>query len=159
MDENLDRMRAAYGRHALELVTPLLDVLIVAREAYGGDIDTLLILLSVGVRQAEHGACRGVGFDDVRHAALATQAGSGTNVRSIAESTGIPRETVRRKVDVLEQAGLLQRIHNELFCTPLSFEGFADVRESIVRLAARNRRTVEAMLAPGPAAEPLGAVV
>jgi hypothetical protein len=156
MEEMLSRLRGGYARHAPELVAPLLDLLIAARQAYGGDIDMVLILLSVGMRQAEHGACRELSYEEVRRGVQASLPGSGTNVRSIAESTGIPRETVRRKVDGLEQAGLLERREHQLFCTPASFQDFGAVREALIRLAARNRRTVEAMLAP--ADEVAGAV-
>jgi hypothetical protein len=55
-----------------------------------------------------------------------------TNTHSIAQATGIPRETVRRKVKALVSRGWLQRRRDRsLILTPVPFEHFRELREEL----------------------------
>ncbi|WGM45350.1 hypothetical protein KOAAANKH_00212 [Brevundimonas sp. NIBR10] len=66
----------------------------------------------------------------------------GTNVRSVAESTGTPKETVRRKVSELVEAGWISRQGNELRFTALAYQDLAGVRVAIEELAVTNFQIV-----------------
>lgn len=68
-----------------------------------------------------------------------------TNIRSIADSTGIPRETVRRKVNDLIEAGLVKRSGQLLGITPQAFSESRFVVDKFIRLAAVSHVTVERM--------------
>lgn len=69
-----------------------------------------------------------------------------TNIRSIADSTGIPRETVRRKVNDLIEAGLVKRSGQLLTATPRAFPANRFVIEKFIRLAAVSHVTVEKLI-------------
>jgi DNA-binding IclR family transcriptional regulator len=66
----------------------------------------------------------------------------GTNVRSVAESTGTPKETVRRKVGELIEAGWISRQGNELRFTALAYQELAGARVAIEDLAVSNFQVV-----------------
>lgn len=85
------------------------------REA-GGDLDLFLVMATIGERT----------FNE-RHApdAMSLEAFVGgmvgkaeplpINVQSISDFTGIPRETVRRKIDILLKRGWIQRDSRKYF--------------------------------------------
>lgn len=146
MIDALDRLRADYSPMAPQLLAPLLELLIAARSACGGDLDAFLILMTVGLRMAEHESFQRLSYDEVLTGCHAELPGYGVNMRSIAESSGIARETVRRKVEGLERAGLLARRDLLLFCTPAAFAAFAAVREFMLGQAPLNHRTVALLI-------------
>jgi len=69
-----------------------------------------------------------------------------TNIRSIADSTGIPRETVRRKVNDLIKDGLVKRSGQLLTITPRAFPDSRFVVDKFIRLAAVSHVTVEKLV-------------
>jgi hypothetical protein len=80
-------------------------LLIVLRREFGGDLDALLILGAVAT------GSRGEGWREIL---LSDGRGRGnthsaTNTQSIAHVTGIPRESVRRKLAQLEAKGWVTR--------------------------------------------------
>lgn len=80
------------------------------RQCFDGDLDMMLVLAAIGDRTRPENWAREL----VDYGAL-TQHHSGSagqyplNVQSIAEYTGIPRETVRRKLAALERKGWIAR--------------------------------------------------
>jgi DNA-binding Lrp family transcriptional regulator len=70
----------------------------------------------------------------------------GINVRSIADSIGVPRETVRRKVRQLIDAGWIDRKGNELRYTSLAYQRLSTTRAAIEQLAIRNYVTVSELM-------------
>jgi hypothetical protein len=91
------------------------------------------------------------GFTGKTPADLATSSremlpGLGTNGRSIAESVGMPKETVRRKIQDLLEAGWLVRDGTMLYATAKCYVDMAPVREQIERQAARNHHVIETLL-------------
>ncbi len=87
-----------YPEIAGSLLEPLFDVLRVAREVCGGDMDKALIILVVAIRTADHPQFATYTRDQLQSGAVPVFPSLGTNLRSIADSLGAPRETVRRKV-------------------------------------------------------------
>ncbi len=111
------------------------------RDSFGGDIDSALILGEIAhhnrqmqfVRSASEGG------------ASADTPLSPANIRGISRATGIPRETVRRKVQRLSQLGWL-RVGPawQLIATPLeSPDHEREVLLRFLQLAARVCSTLE----------------
>jgi hypothetical protein len=134
-----------YATVAKDLIAPLLDLLGVSRAAFAGDLDKLLIILVVAQRTAQDKNVVGLRLEDVMSGAVEAYPSLRTNVRSIAESTGIPRETVRRKAADLVAAGWLARQGDDLSYTPEGSRAMAPVREAMLQAAARLHATVAAV--------------
>ena len=136
-------LRSNYVPVAKNLIGPLVDLLVVARPVVGGDLDKLLIVMVVAQRTAEHPALNPSGLDAALAGRLATFPSLHTNVRSIAESTGLPRETVRRKVAQLVAAGWIARDGADLSYKPQASRALTPVREALFELAGRLHAVVE----------------
>lgn len=77
-----------------------------------------------------------------------------TNAYSIATATGIPRETVRRKIDSLVRKRLLRRDRSgALFVTPRAREHFAAFSVESVAEFVSTHRQIESLLQPGVGAD------
>lgn len=142
----LDLVAENYPVIARSLLRPLLDLLSLSRDACGGDIDKFLIMLVVAVRTTEHGLFAGFSQAELLSGEIPVFPSLGTNVRSVAESIGVPKETVRRKVGQLAQAGWIARQGNELRFTALAYQQLAGVRVTIEQLAVRNFEVVAELL-------------
>ena len=97
----IDRLDSFWPDHT----TGFTRLLIVLRREFGGDLDALLILGAVAT------GSRGEGWRDIL---LSDGRGRGnthsaTNTQSIAHVTGIPRESVRRKLARLEAKEWVRR--------------------------------------------------
>ncbi|WP_271145461.1 hypothetical protein [Brevundimonas sp. NIBR10] len=141
-EELLHLVADRYPVIARGLLRPLLHLLGISREACGGDVDKFLIMLVIAIRTTEH-----EGFATYSQAQLLSGEVPifptlGTNVRSVAESTGTPKETVRRKVSELVEAGWISRQGNELRFTALAYQDLAGVRVAIEELAVTNFQIV-----------------
>lgn len=84
-------------------------LLIECRRHFGGDMEQLLILAVIGDRGLYPKRVRDLTFGDWISGASPHCPPRPINTQSIADSTGIPRETVRRKVDRLIQRGWVER--------------------------------------------------
>jgi hypothetical protein len=143
-------LRRHYTLIAKDVLAPFVEVLAAGRGACGGDLDKLLIIMVVALRTAEHREIIDVEFEDVLSGAVERYPSLSTNVRSIADSTGIPKETVRRKVADLVEAGWIHRDGNRLALTPLASQMLTDVREPLLEMAVRNSETVRWALETPP---------
>ena len=90
-------------------VEALCELLIVLRQQFFGDLDLMLILAIISsrtlpARQANNMTYTEFISDDSKH-----RADKPINIQSIAECSGIPRETVRRKVRKLEELDFIER--------------------------------------------------
>lgn len=81
----------------------LTELLIALRREFGGDLDALLILLVIGVGTDSEN------WEQVLNGSVSAKPPRPTNAASVAEITGIPRESVRRKAGKLVSRGLLTR--------------------------------------------------
>jgi hypothetical protein len=105
-----DWLTTHFGVIYPEHVSAFARLLIVLRDAFGGDLDQLLILTVIGDR---HHQLR-QDLASLRYATFAEtpwrDSESATiNIHSVATFTGIPRETVRRKVGALIGRGWVER--------------------------------------------------
>lgn len=131
-----------YPAIARSLLRPLLHLLSISREACGGDVDKFLIMLVIAIRTTEHESFALYSQAQLLSGEIPIFPTLGTNVRSVAESTGTPRETVRRKVGELVEAGWISRQRNELRFTALAYQELAEVRVAIEDLAVTNFQVV-----------------
>lgn len=130
-------LRRRYPQLAKEFLAPLVELLGEGRTASGGDLDKLLIVLVVGLRTAEHRGSVDIDFEQVLRGEVDVYPSLSTNVRSIADSTGIPKESVRRKVAALVEAGLIRREDNSLSLAPHASRVLTAWREKLFDLAIR----------------------
>jgi hypothetical protein len=120
---------------AYPLVEPFLRVLMVARECCGGDLDTALIMVAITLRSSRHPDF--AKLEEIAADSATPLPSFGTNVRSLAESTGIPRETARRKVQQLVDAGWVVREGTTLRYSALGYHAVEPVRVAIIDMYAR----------------------
>lgn len=141
----LSLLRRHYAYVAKDFLAPMIDVLHVGRAACDGDLDKLLIVLVVAMRTAEDKRVLDLELEDVLSGALQTYPSLSTNVRSISDSTGIPKESVRRKVAALVEAGWIIRDDHSLSLAPHASRMLTDFREQLFQQAIRNRQTIAAI--------------
>lgn len=120
-----------------ELVSPFLHLLQTLREACGGDLEMNIILLAISERTIAHPDFRNLTTAQRMKPDAPPFPTRGVNIRSIADSTGIPRETVRRKVATLERKGWVARTPDTLHLTAEAYRALTPARDEIVDLAVR----------------------
>ncbi len=107
-----DAIRNNYSRLNLIWTEGLIESLTNLRAAFGNDMDKIVVLAVIG-QSAQRLVSPGRSFDETLDGArFAMPDNAATNVQSIADSTGIPRESVRRKVGELVEAGWIERLPN-----------------------------------------------
>jgi DNA-binding MarR family transcriptional regulator len=88
------------------------DLLIECRRHFDGDMDQMLILSIIGERTFTPERARGLSYDDFLQGRRSPGLRRRINTQSIADCTGIPRETVRRKLRVLIDRGWVRRLED-----------------------------------------------
>lgn len=107
-----DAIRNNYSRLNLIWTEGLIESLTNLRATFGNDMDKIVVLAVIG-QGAQRLVGPGKSFDATLDGArLPMPDNAATNVQSIADSTGIPRESVRRKVGELVEAGWVERLPN-----------------------------------------------
>jgi hypothetical protein len=132
-----DLLRHNYPLVAKDLLGPMLDVLVTAHATFDGDIEKLILLLAVALRTAEHSQAADIDMDAVLNGAVASIPSLTTNMRSVSDSTGIPKETARRKIRGLIDDGWILRQGNDLSLTPHGSQQLTPVRDALLKLAER----------------------
>jgi hypothetical protein len=130
-----------------DLVEPLAHFLQVARKLVQHDADKVLLMLIIIVRANLHPDYRKLDPADIRAGRVSRLPSLGVNLRSLAESTGIPKETVRRKVQELIEAGWVERQGSHLLYTLKAYEAADPARQALLRMAARNYEVVAQVIA------------
>ena len=142
----VERLAAAIPAVADDLVRPLLEMLRQSREAFDGDLEKFLIMLAVAQRATQDPRFAAFTAEQLEAGEVAVFPSLGVNMRSVAESIGAPRESVRRKVGDLVGAGWLKREGRELFITAEAYQALTAVREAVNVLAVRNYEVVRDVL-------------
>lgn len=88
------------------------ELLIELRRHFHGDLDRMLVLAIVGSRTLPDRRIRHRSYREFRAGDYPGTEPSPINVQSISDTSGIPRETVRRKIGALERAGWVRRLEN-----------------------------------------------
>jgi hypothetical protein len=114
-------------------------LLVVLRRDFDGDLDAMLVLLtlSLGTDRTDWGAALLGKFESTEQTRL-------TNTQSISHATGIPRETVRRKLEAMEVRGWVAR-HAKGNWTPTP-RAAEDLREGTLETVAFIRTLAVAVM-------------
>ena len=113
MRDGNDWLLASFGEIYPAHVSAFAELLIVLRQQFDGDLDAMLILAVIGDRRVwQRLPSAAVSYEGMGRSALPEAHSVSINVLSIAEFTGMPRETVRRKVGSLIDRGWVEREEN-----------------------------------------------
>jgi hypothetical protein len=104
-----DELARNFGRIWPVHVEHFTQLLITLRREFGGDLDRMLVLAVIGLRTLPPRRVDGLSYSEFQAGRTLEQA-SPINIQSIADTTGIPRETARRKVRQLEADGWIEEI-------------------------------------------------
>src|SRR5438045_1722923 len=116
--ELLDFLGQRSSALALHMNEPLVNFLVIARQLCGDDLDTVLVMLVIVQRANRHPEFASLKREQMAPELPDELPSLAVNIRSIADSTGIPRETVRRKVRALAQLGLIEIKERGIRWTP-----------------------------------------
>ena len=121
-------------------------------EAFGGDILLCIVLGEIAARNAQRWLAQEDNDPQVledlsRHSEVLRPC----NALSIAEATGIPRETVRRKVLTLIERDMVYRAANgHLFVHPSVPQRFEELTQTMVPALLEAARSIQTRLQPEP---------
>jgi len=88
-------------------------LMLILRRTFGGDLDQMLILAVIGERKlARRASPAEPSYEHLGYSRMRDPSSVAVNAHSVAEYTGIPRETVRRKVAALIERGWVERSEN-----------------------------------------------
>ena len=120
--------------HALH-VAALTRHLVACRNACDGDLDLFLVLTIIGERSfAVRNAPSGMSLEDFALRSVSTVRQEAINLQSIADYSGIPRETVRRKLGVLMNRGWVRRDEHGFYAaTDQAKDNLSDLTRSSLR--------------------------
>ena len=108
--ESLDFVRSHFSNIWPAHLTGFTTLLIELRRHFDGDLDMMLVLAVVGARtRPEHWQPEPVTYRDITQRPGNAQQQLPINIQSISDYTGIPRETVRRKIAQLIEKGWIDR--------------------------------------------------
>jgi hypothetical protein len=93
-------------------VEAYLELLVAMRARFGSDLDAIILLSAIGQQMLADPDLPAMGYDEVRHVADRRWR-SATNLDALSRATGIPRETVRRKINALQAEGLVSRLPDQ----------------------------------------------
>jgi hypothetical protein len=131
---------------AYALVEPLARVLALGRSVFGGDLEQALVMVTITLRASVHPDFKAL--DPATIPGLPALPGYGINIASIAEVTGIPETTVRRKVQQLEAHGWVQREGGNLHYTPAGWMAATETRHAIIAMYAQGFSAVRQAMPP-----------
>jgi hypothetical protein len=145
--------RARVSLALSEFTVPLLSRIY---QAFDGDMVAAIVLGEIAHRNVETWLAEQQNPEQALHdPAERTVVMRPCNALSIAQACGLPRETVRRKVVLLEKRGYVYRTEGgHLFLTPNVGDGFEDMTATLVEQLLATARRLEALLANQPT--PLG---
>ena len=103
-----EELKQDFGRIWPVHVEQFSELLIALRRQFDGDLDRMLIMAVIGVRTLPPRRVEGRSYPEFQAGQVGAPP-SVINVQSISDTTGIARETVRRKVAHLEAKGWVER--------------------------------------------------
>ena len=131
---------------AFEISEPLARFLREARALCGGDLDKALIMVEIILRASQHPQFRRLDAAELNSTRSPDIPSLGINVRSLAESTGIPRESVRRKVRELLESGWVVRQGHRLHFSHEGYVAVTRTRQEMQRMYVRAYQVVSALI-------------
>lgn len=112
MPFNYQQLTTHFGHIYPAHVEELCELLIVLRKQFFGDLDLMLILAIIGSRTLPARQSTTMSYEEFMHPDKEVVQLQPINIQSVAECSGIARETVRRKVLKLETLDLVVRDEN-----------------------------------------------
>ncbi|WP_417604528.1 hypothetical protein [Oceanimonas baumannii] len=109
MTINDEHITTHFGRIWPAHVKALTELLIKLRQHFDGDLDLMLILAIIGTRSQPSRQTNTMTYAQFISGDRPLPASRPINIQSVAECSGIARETVRRKVAKLADMGLIKR--------------------------------------------------
>lgn len=105
-----ESLRRNFGKvHALH-VAALTRHLVECRQVCDGDLDLFLVMTIIGERTfTARNAPDNMSHSDFLEGSVSNLEPAAINLQSIADYSGIPRETVRRKIETLIEKGWVER--------------------------------------------------
>lgn len=139
----LENFGHIWPRHVLALTR----FLIACRQNFDGDIDLFLVLCVIGERTFSQANVReGMTFEQWNSDAVKGIAPENINVQSIADFSGIPRETVRRKLRVLIDKGWVSRDDNGFVrATRKAQEDLAPLTSASIQYLSKMKATFDTL--------------
>jgi CRP-like cAMP-binding protein len=124
-----------FGRPHAQHVAALTRHLVECRQAFGGDLDLFLVMTIIGERTfPAKSAPEDMSKAEFLHGHVGDTEHAAINQQSIADYSGIPRETVRRKIETLIEKGwVLRDEHKHLTATDKANADLHRLTESTVR--------------------------
>jgi CRP-like cAMP-binding protein len=132
-----DTLRTRFGRIWPIHNDAFCELLVALRRHFGGDLDRMLVLAIIGSRTLSRGRIDGMSYDGFMSLDRPDDEPAPINLQSIADYSGIPRETVRRKLRDLERLGWIIRGDNGyLIATTRATQDLAPATEATLRYLA-----------------------
>lgn len=133
MNQDQNRLIARFGQIWPVHNDAFCDLLVTLRRHFGGDLDRMLVMAIIGSRNLSRGRVEGLSYDRFVNGERAGEIAA-INLQSIADYSGIPRETVRRKLQDLEQLGWITRCNKGCLVTsPGAVEDLQPATEATLR--------------------------
>jgi hypothetical protein len=120
-----------HSRHVAALTRHLIE----CRRVFDGDMDLFLVLTIIGERTFTTSEVRGgMSREAFLNGSVSETKATAINLQSIAEYSGIPRETVRRKIEILIEKDWVARDANKyLTATDKANANLRELTESLDR--------------------------
>lgn len=137
-------------------------LLIECRRAFDGDMDQLVILSVIGERMLTQDRSRGLTYSEFREGKRGAGISRRINAQSIAGYTGIPRETVRRKINGLIDRGWVKKDDHGMLevsldatvdlapATQITFDYFISLGNALITIALEAHEISPPGHAPSP---------
>lgn len=109
MSAHYQKVTTHFGHVFPAHIEELCELLIVLRKQFFGDLDLMLILAIIGSRTIPARQSSAMTYQEFIASDKEVVQAQAINIQSIAECSGIARETVRRKIQKLETLGLVVR--------------------------------------------------
>lgn len=141
-------------QHSTQVAKPVnravISFLTICRQVCDGDLDKALVLEGIIVRMNDHPDFAKLKSDDILKGKVDPIPHMPATVQSIADATKIPRETVRRKVNELVDAGWVEKVDGKQL--RLTVQGYCEIdpiREAVIDGVARGAVVTETLLESG----------
>jgi hypothetical protein len=113
------------------------ELMVALRQHFGGDLDRVLVLAIIGSRHLSRRGIADMSYSHFMSGDQSEPTPAPINTQSIADYSGIPRETVRRKVRDLEALGWIRRTEQgHLFATKQAAQDLASATEATLHYLA-----------------------
>lgn len=130
-----DVLQANFGTMHAHHVAALTRHLIACRRVFDGDMDLFLVMTIIGERTfTTRAAPAGMSREAFQSGSVSERETAAINLQSIADYSGIPRETVRRKIEILIDKGWVARDeHKYVTATDTANAALSELTDSSVR--------------------------